>query len=142
MMSEQYLIDIIKEYTPYTNVKLADDTIDMTALLSNAVPVGQPIITVGHLGIRNQHPEDLWANAWHELRDNEEILVTSIRFLARRKELHSVRAAIKDAYVAKSPFPNDSNYSSLVFLSAAVIAKTGDNIYWEEKIGLAMPRVG
>jgi len=136
MFDESYLIDLIKDNTPYTDVDYADDvSIDLVH-----IPLIEPMIRVGHLGIMRQFPQDLNADGYTEL-DNQEVLHTAIQMLCLREDLATVRSTIKKAYTGKSPFPNDSNFSSLVFLEASVIAKTNNKIWWSEIIGLLMPQV-
>jgi len=136
VFDESYLIDLIKTNTEYTDVDYADDlSIDLIH-----VPLIEPMIRVGHLGIRRQFPEDTIADGYHEL-ENQEVLHTSIQILCLREDLSKVRTNIKKAYIGKSPYPSDGNYSSLIFLEASVIAKTSDKIWWSEIIGLHMPQI-
>ena len=136
MMSEQYLIDLIKQKTPYTNVDFADDVgIDLIN-----TPVNVPRIFVGTMGIKLQYPETFFADAYKEA-ENQELQVTSIQFICKRTDLPTVRSNIKSAYFGESPFPDDSDYSSLVFMEGNVIAKTGTKVWYMETIGLVMPRL-
>jgi len=136
MFDEIYLINLIKDNTTYTNVWYADDNnIDLVH-----IDLLEPRILVGHLGIKRQFPEDLEADGYHELQ-NQEILLTSIQLLCNRSDLSTVRTDIKKAYTGKSPYPTDGSYSNLVFMEASVIAKTGDKIWWQEILGLHMPQI-
>jgi len=136
MMSEQYLIDLILAKTPYTNVALAEDIgIDLIN-----TPVDVPRIFVGTMGIKLQFPETYFADAYKEA-ENQELQVTSIQFICKRSDLPTVRSNIKAAYFGESPFPDDSDYSSLAFMEASVIAKTGEKVWFQETIGLVMPRL-
>lgn len=136
MFDESYLISRIKQKTGYQDVSYAEDS-DINLI---HLDVTSPRIYVGHLGIKLQHPENLYANGYTEL-DNPEVLVTAIQFLCARSDLAKVRTKIKNAYIGYSPFPDDANYSSLVFLEASMVAKTSTKVWWSELIGLVMPRV-
>jgi len=136
MFDESYLIDLIKNKTPYTDVDYADDiSIDLIH-----IPLIEPMIRIGHLGIKRQFPQDVVADGYTEL-ENREILHTSIQLLCKREDLVTVRKHIKFSYTGESPYPNDSNYSNLLFLEASVIAKTNDKIWWQEIIGIFMPQI-
>ena len=136
MMSEQYLIDLIKSKTPYTNVDFATDVgIDLVHTDATV-----PRIYVGTMGIKLQYPETFFADSYKEA-ENQELQVTSIQFICLRSDLPTVRANIKNAYSGESPFPDDSNYSTLAFMEASVIAKTGTKVWFQENIGLVMPRL-
>lgn len=136
MFDESYLIDVIKNNSPYSDVDYADDS---TIHLPH-IELITPKIFVGHLGIQLQNKEDTVADGYHEI-ENSEVLLTAIQVLCLRKELATVRTNIKKAYSGKSPFLDDSDYSSLVFMEASVVAKTSDKIWWQEIVGLIMPRV-
>ncbi|GEM_PF-5524462 len=135
-MSEQWLIDTLKSRTGYRDIRYAQDS-QVDLLNSHNI---DPIILVGHLGIQLQNPEDYIADGFHEI-ENSEILTTAIQFICRREILSEVRDKVKYGYSNQSPFGNDSNYSSLLFLRAEVVAKTNTKIWWSEVIGLIMPRV-
>jgi len=136
MFDEKVIIDIIKTNTPYKDVQYAEETsIDLIHQ-----ELAAPRVYVGHLGIKLQAPEDMQANGYNEL-DNQEILLTSILFICKRSELATVRNNIKAAYIKKSPYPDDSDYSSFMFLEASTVAKTSTKIIWQEIIGTLMPRV-
>jgi len=136
MYAEQYLIDRIKEQTPYEDVQLAEDSaIDLIHQ-----PLLAPRIFVGHLGIQLQFPEDRFANGYREL-ENQELLITAIQFICAREDLAEVRTNLKNAYTGYSPFEGDSNYSSLTFLEASMIGKTSTKSWWQELVGLVMPRI-
>lgn len=136
MFGESYLIEQIKTATGYTDVTLAQE--------NSTDPIHErliaPRIQVGHLGIKPERPQDIFANGYNEL-GNSEMLMTEIQILCERDELPTVRTAVKDAYVAFSPFPDDHDFSSLVFLEAKVVGVTGTKVRWSEIVGLVMPRV-
>ena len=135
MYDENWLVQLIKDETGYTDVSLAEDSvIDLTH-----EPLLTPKIYIGHLGIKLENPEDMHADGFKEL-ENSEVLITAIQFLCLRSELPTVRTAIKAAWSNKSPFPNNSNFSSLFFMEASTVAKTSNKIWWQELIGLTMPR--
>ena len=136
MMGEQYLIDLIKSKTSYTDVTLADES---TVDLINT-PLTTPRIMVGTIGVKLQYPETFFTDAYRGT-ENQELQVSSIQLICLRGDLVTVRQAIKDAYTGESPFTNDSNYSTLNFMEGNVVAKTGTKIWWQELIGLVMPRV-
>lgn len=135
MYDEQVLVDLIADKTGYS-VELADDRI------TDQVRLTEPgtKIYVGHLGIKLQHPQTMLADGYIEI-ENPEILLTAIQFVCSRTDFVTVRSDIKRAYSGFSPFPKDSDYSSLVFLEAKTIATTNNKIWWQEVIGLVMPRV-
>lgn len=99
-----------------------------------------PIIYVGHVGINLRNPNDLTANSYEE-NDNNEILITSICFVCSREDFCSVREKIKQSYSGWSPFPYDSNYSSVVFMQGRMRASVNNIVWWEEQICLHMPRI-
>lgn len=136
MMREEYLIDLIKSKTTYTDVTVADDS---AADLINT-PLSTPRIMVATMGIKLQYPETFFTDAYKGT-ENQELQVSSIQFLCFRTDLPIVRQAIKDAYTGESPFPNDSNYSTLNFMEGNVVAKTGTKVWFQELIGLVMPRI-
>jgi len=136
MFDEIFLIDLIKSANPTYTVEYARDS-DIDNIHKVVI---QPLVYVGHVGIKRQFPEDFIADGYHEL-DNSEILITTIQFLCKRAALVETRANIKRAYEKQSPFPNDSNYSSIVFMEASVVAKTGVNVWWQEIVGTVMPRI-
>ncbi len=136
MFPESYLIDQIKSSTVYTDVTLAEDSV--VDLIHQ--PLIEPRIFVGHLGIKLQFPDGVWANGYRELENNE-MLLTSIQWICSREDLPTVRTAIKKAYTGFSPYPNDGNFSSLVFMEASVVAKTSTKAWWQEIVGLVMPRI-
>ena len=138
MYEESWLIDIIKDNTTpqYQDVELAEDTMAdwiHEDLLS-------PKITVGHLVIKLQFPESIWADAFSE-RENQEMLVTAIQVMCLRKDYVEVRSNIKKAYSFKTPFPNDANISNLAFLEHNIVAKTGTKIHYQEVVGLIFPQI-
>lgn len=136
MFDESYLIQRIKDKTPYTKVDYADDSnIDLVH-----IDLLEPRIFIGHLGIKKQFPEDLVADGFHEI-ENREILLTAIQFLCQRDKLAEVRTNIKNAYHGFSPFPTDGDYSNLVFIEATMVAKTGNKAWWQEIVGLHMPQI-
>lgn len=136
MYDELYLINQIKTSTGFTDVDYADET--LIDLIHQELTA--PRVFVGHLGIKLQQPENMYANGYNEL-ENPEVLVTGIQFICQRSALAATRIAIKAAYTAFSPFPSDGDYSSLVFLEASTVAKTSTKIIWQELVGLVMPRV-
>lgn len=135
MYNEIDLINLIRERTGYETNYTEESNISLIHESST-----KPKVFVGHVGIRLQHPEQMYADGYIEV-DNPEVLMTEIQFLCLRTEFAKVRTDIVNAYKGYSPFLNDSNYSSLVFLEAATIAKTNSKIWFSEIIGLVMPRV-
>lgn len=136
MMDEQYLIDLIKSKTSYTDVGYGTDTnIDITN-----ITLTTPRIFVGTVGVKLQYPETFFADSYKEV-ENQELQVVSIQFICQRKDLTTVRSAIKFAYTGESPFEGDSNYSTLNFMEASLVAKTSTKVWWQEVIGLVMPRI-
>ena len=135
MYDEKLLMDKIFEETGIPTSYTREATQD---LLNNHEPV--PRIYVGHIGIKLQYPEELFANGYSEL-ENQELLVTTIQLICLRTELHIIRPKIKNAYTGFSPFANDANYSSIVFISADTVAATNKKIWWVETVGCVMPRI-
>lgn len=138
MYKEEWLIDIIKNHTSpqYRDVNLAEETIADWVQL----PLITPKIYVGHLGIKLQYPESIWADAYSE-HDNQEMLITTIQVLCKRADYPEVRTNIKTAYTGKTPFPEDANYSNLAFVEHSVVAKTGNKLHFQEVVGLIMPQL-
>ncbi len=133
MYPEITLMNLIATATGYT-VKYAEDSaIDLLGTTGT-------VVYVGHLGIKLQYPEQLWANGYNEL-ENPEILYTTIQYVCNRTDWHTVRANIAAAYQGFTPFPNDSDYSSMVFVEANVIAKSNTRIWAQEITGLIFPRI-
>jgi len=130
------LINVIIASTGYTNVGYAEET-SAIDIHDNLLA---PRIQVGHEGIKLRNSEDTFSNMYSEI-ENQELLVTAIQFQCLRKDLAVVRTAIKQAYQGFTPYPNDSDYSSLSFLEAKVVMKTSDKIWWQEVVGLVMPRI-
>ena len=138
MFSEQWLVDLIIAETGYFEVELAEDTgMDQ---FEEEITLGNPRVTVGHLGIGLQKSQDFIFDTFHEI-DNAEVLTTEIKFLCLREELPQVRAAIKTAYTGKSPYPADEGYGTIGFLGGKVVAKTNTKIVWQETVGFIMPRI-
>lgn len=135
MYNEILLIELIRDKTGYEVAYAPDQTIDLIGV--NATD--NPKVYVGHIGIKLQHPEYLWSNGYNEL-ENPEILLTHIQFICRRDEFAEVRTAIAEAYRGFTPFPNDSNYSSMVFIEANVVAKTSSKLWISEVVGIIFPR--
>jgi len=134
MYAESLLMDVIRTATGYTVDYAEDSTIDL---------LGADTITkvyVGHLGIKLQYPNQLWADGYNEL-ENPEILYTTIQYVCNRVNWHIVRSNIAAAYKGFTPFPNDSDYSSMVFVEASVIAKTNTKIWAQELVGIIFPRI-
>ena len=104
------------------------------------MPLTEPRIFVGHLGIKLQNSEDIFANGFREI-EVPEILMTSIQWLCKREDLATVRINIQAAYTGFSPFPVDEDYGSMGFLESTVIAKTNEKVWWSEIVGLVMPRI-
>lgn len=135
MYEEQLLIDRIKTLTGYST-ELSIDSAILEASESNDKTTR---IYVGHIGIQSQHKEYIYANGYNEL-ENPEVLITEIRLVCLRSELVTVRTAIANAYKGFSPFPNDSNYSSLVFMEAKLLSSYNNKVNWSEYLGLVFPR--
>ena len=136
MYEETWLIQTLLDNTSYRDIKLATDTtIDLIH-----EDLAEPRIFVGHVGIKLEQPGDMRADGFHEL-ENDEVLITTIQFLCKRSDLVTVRTSIKTAWSGKTPFPNDSDYGTLFFMEASVVAKTSNNVWWQELIGLATPRI-
>lgn len=138
MYNESWLIDIIKDNTSpqYQDVNLAEET----AADWIHEELITPKITIGHLGIKLQFPESIWADAFSE-RDNQEMLLTAIQVMCLRKDYAEVRTNIKQAYSFKTPFPSDANYSNLAFVEHSVVAKTGAKVHFQEVVGLVFPQI-
>jgi len=136
MYDEIVLIDRIASETGY-NVSYAEDT----TIESSPVTGTAPKVYVGHIGIKvNQTTKDVYANGYNEL-ENPSVLLTSIQFVCERAELTEVRTNIANAYKGFTPYTNDEDFSSLVFIEAHAIAKTGTKIWWQEIVGLIFPRI-
>lgn len=136
MYNEQLLIDVVKAKTGYF-VELAEDrTIDLV----NINTITSPRVYIGHIGVKPEHPNDFHVNGYNEY-DNPSILLTSIQFVCERDSLTEVRSNIAEAYKNFTPFEGDSEYSSLIFMEAQAIAKTGTKIWWQEVVGLIFPRI-
>jgi len=136
MYNEQLLIDVIKSKTSYI-VELAEDS---TIELVNVNSVTTPRVYVGHLGIKPENPNNYHVNGYNEF-ENPSILLTSIQFICDRNQLAEVRTNIAEAYRNFTPFAGDSDYSSLIFMEAQAIAKTGNKMWWQEIVGLIFPRI-
>jgi len=136
MIEESWLVNLLKERTSYSNIVLADDVaIDLIHL-----SVDTPRIFVGTVGIKLQYPETFFADAYKEL-ENQELQVFSVQFICKRSDLATVRNNIKIAYTGQSPFPLDSNYSSVAFMEASLVAKTSTKVWFQELLGVVMPRI-
>ncbi len=133
MYPEITLINLIATATGYTTKYAEDSTIDLLGTTGT-------VVYVGHLGIKLQYPENLWANGYNEL-ENPEILYTTIQYTCNRTDWHTVRSNIAAAYKGFTPFPNDSDYSSMVFIEASVIAKSNSRIWAQELVGIIFPRI-
>jgi hypothetical protein len=116
-------------------VEYAEDTsTDLINIVSTT-----PRVYVGHVGIKLQYPNQLWSNGYNEL-DNPEILLTSIQYICDRINWHTVRSNIAAAYKGFTPFANDGDYSSMVFVEASVLAKTNTKVWGQELVGIIFPR--
>ena len=138
MYNESWLIGIIKNNTSpqYQDVELAEET------MADWIHEGllTPKITVGHLGIKLQFPESIWANSFSE-HENQEMLLTAIQVMCLREDYVEVRSNIKKAYSFKTPFPDDANVSNIAFLEHSIVAKAGNKIHYQEVVGLIFPQI-
>lgn len=135
MFEEKLLIDRIKSLTGY-DTQLAIDAAINAVTEANDKTIK---VFVGHIGIHVQHKEYIYANGYNEL-ENPQVLLTEIRIVCPRSELVTVRTNVANAYKNFSPFPFDSNYSSLVFMEAKLLSSTNNKINWSEYVGLVFPR--
>jgi hypothetical protein len=136
MYDESLLMNVIRTNTGYSVEYAEDSTID----LINVNTVKTPRVYVGHIGIKLEYPQYVYANGYNEL-ENPEILLTSIQFICERSSLAVVRTNIANAYKGFTPFAGDSDYSSLVFIEGNMVAKTGTKVWWQEVVGLIFPRI-
>lgn len=135
MYDESLLMNVIRTKTGYTVDYAEDSTID----LINVNTVSSPRVYVGHIGIKVEYPQHIYSNGYNEL-ENPEILITSIQFICERSALATTRTNIANAYKGFTPFPNDGDYSSIVFMEGNMVAKTGTKVWWQEVVGLIFPR--
>jgi hypothetical protein len=136
MYNESLLISRIQTLTGYSTTYAEEATLDSASLLETTAPK----VYVGHRGIKLKYPDQLWANGYTEF-DNPQILITDILFLCERLTLDTVRTNIYNAYIGFTPFPNDSDFSSLVFIESNVLVKTRTKIWVQEVVGLIFPRI-
>ena len=136
MYEEAVLIAHLLKQTKYPDIALSEES-DINLLDD----LDSPRIRVGHLGIKLEDSRDKRADGYHEL-ENDEILLTSIQFICERKDLVTVRTRIKQGWTNFTPYIEDHNYGSLFFIEASVVGKTSTRIWWQEIIGLQMPRIG
>jgi hypothetical protein len=128
-------MNVIRTKTGYTVDYAEDSTID----LINVNTVSSPRVYIGHIGIKVEYPQHIYSNGYNEL-ENPEILLTSIQFICERNILATTRTNIANAYKGFTPFPNDGDYSSIVFIEGNMVAKTGTKVWWQEVVGLIFPR--
>lgn len=138
MFEESLLIAILKERTGYKNVDYTREmNIDMSLIDENL-----PKIYVGH---RSVDPfaktiEDLTASGYG-IADVRRILTTDIQVICNRKSLVEILTNIEAACLNWSPFPDDSDYSSIFPLPGRVLAITNNKIWWLYSIGYIFPRI-
>lgn len=135
MYDESLLMDVIRSQTGYSVDYAEDNTID----LINVNTVTAPRVYVGHIGIKVQYPQNMYSNGYNEL-ENPEILLTSIQFICERSILATVRTNIADSYNGFTPFVNDKEFSSMIFIEGNMVAKTGTKVWWQEVVGIIFPR--
>lgn len=135
MYEEQLLIDRIKTSTGYSVELAIDSAINEITENNNK----ETKIFVGHIGIQKQHKETIFANGYEELEDPQ-ILVTEIRIVCLRSQLVTVRTAIASSYRGFSPFPFDSNFSSLAFIEAKLLSSYNNKVNWSEYVGMVFPK--
>lgn len=135
MYNESVLIDLLASKTGYITSYSPGRQIDLISTNEEL-----PRLYVGHLGIQLQHKDYLFSNGYAEY-DNPEILLTEINYVCLRDNWADVRMNIRNAYTGFSPFPNDSDYSSLTFVEALSKGETNKKVWWSEVIGLIMPRI-
>lgn len=135
-LDESWYVQLLLDNTPYLDISLATET--TLDLIHHSSP--NPKITIGHEEIRLEFAETLTTNLYREL-DNEEILLTLIQVICPRAGWVDVRNTIKAGYQGKSPFPEDSDYSSLGTAGTKVVAKTNTHVWFTEMIALVMPRI-
>ncbi len=136
MYNEIELINLIKTKTGFDT----DFAPDATVNLLSATTSSAPKVYIGHIGIKLQHPEQLWANGYNEL-ENPEILLTHIQYVCERSSWAETRIAIANAYKGFTPFPFDSDYSSMVFVESSIVATTSTKIWASEVVGIIFPRI-
>ena len=135
MFEESLLVTQLKT-TGYSVSLATEDSIDSSAFVGSL-----PKIFVGHKEIKpiTKSFDDYLASGFLCV-DTKELLVTEIQIFVKRKDLVTVRTKITEAYKDWSPFPYDSNFSSLIFLHGQVITKTNEVILWSELVGLLFPK--
>lgn len=133
MFEEQVLITRLQNLTGFPT-DYANDEIGNT--ISSAISTR---IYVGHVGIKLQDQQFLFANGYSEL-DNNELLITAIQIICKRIDFVTVRTAVRNAYRDFSPI-DSADVSKVFFIEGNVLAKTGDSIWWAEHIGLLFPQI-
>lgn len=135
MYNESVLIDRFISETGYNTSYSPGRQVDL--LSSNEA---LPRLYVGHLGIHLFDKNTLFSNGYVEY-DNPEILLTEVNYVCLRSNWAEVRTKIRAAYTGFSPFPDDSDYSSVTFVEAMLKGETNTKVWWSEVIGLVMPRI-
>jgi len=132
---EQLLINRIKSLTGYS----AELALDMAIQGATEVNDTATKVFVSHIGIQVQHKEFIFSNGYAEL-ENPEVLLTEIRIVCPRDKLVTARTAVANAYKGFTPFPFDSNFSSIVFMEAKLLSSYSNKVNWSEYVGLVFPR--
>lgn len=135
-LDESWYIQKVKEGTGYTDVALASET-TMDLIHDGNI---DPKVTLGHEEIRLEFAESLFANLYNEI-ENHEILITAVHVICPRTGWIDVRKLIRDSLQGESPFPLDSDYSSVGTAGCSVVAKTNTKIWFTELFALVMPRI-
>lgn len=135
MYNEITLINRIKSLTGFNTTYSPGRQVDLISTNEEL-----PRVYVGHLGIQLLNRQDLFSNGYTEY-DNPEILLTEINYVCTRDTWADTRIAIRESYFGYSPFPNDSDYSSVTFVEAVLKGETSNKVWWSEVVGLVMPRI-
>ncbi len=138
MFAETFLVDRLTTMTPYEVFISPGINIDYLGEAHDDIPK----LYVGHLGIKlkSSRIDDMFANGYREI-DNPEFLMTEINYVCLNSMWPEVRRRIKLAYQNWSPFLDESDYSSLVFIEAKKKGIMGERVWWNEVVGLVMPRI-
>lgn len=135
MYNERTLINRLQTETGYTVTYSPGRQVD---LLSTNETL--PRLYVGHLGIQLFDKNTLFSNGYVEY-ENPEILLTEVNYVCLRSNWAEVRTKIRAAYTGYSPFPDDADYSSITFVEAMIKGETNTKVWWNEVVGLVMPRI-
>jgi hypothetical protein len=135
--NEITLMERIEAVTNYSIFYSPGRNID---LLNPAELLDKPRLYVGHIGIKRMRQQDFWSDGYTDL-ESDQILLTEINYICDRLQWKEVRENIRTAYLGWSPFPNNSDVSSVTFVEALFKGGTEDRVWWAEVVGLIYPKI-